>query len=809
MDQDYSHPTSSLSKHSFKQKGMNEAISFLEEINMIANVGGWEMDLENNELYWTMQTRRIQDLPDDYQPDFRKSLGFYKPGENQERLQRLVRRAIKEGIPFDEEFQLITAKGREIWVRSICRPVIVNSRCTRLYGSVQDITEIKELLSQNAELTGLYDMVVQLSGKLIHSELEHIEDEISKALKTLGELIFVERVFIFEPDADFANVIMTREWSNKGIDPEIDNHRSIPVQLLAAWQRSLEEDHQIVIHNAREFSERFPSEYKIFSRLSINSAVVLPMFSGNKLIGLLGFSTQTVQLAFNEQTIALLTIAADIIAGSISRIAYEKSLIAARQEAEAESKAKSEFLLNMGHEIKTRLHEILGFSELVLSSTKEEKSKQQLEIVAQSGKALLGLFGDLLELSKLELSREIQKDPTNIKDMLEEIKQLFLPVIQNKQIAISLNLPSELPVFIIDQRRLRHALINLIGNAVKFTMRGSVSVIVTYQEVNHTNHLYNINIAVKDTGIGIAEGMKMQITEFFDKPGSIFKKQGGEVGLGLYILKRLISFFQGKLSLQSELGKGSRFTLHIENIEALIKKTTTESIVENTEPIRFRGQKILLVEDMVHHFIMAQTFLENDNLELFHAKSGEEGVEMARKLDPDLILMDINMPPGINGYQATTLIKQDPATRNIPVIAYTTNTYDWEMESNRELFCDLLEKTSMSRQKLVEVLMKHLDHDTEEIDQQKIAGFDEPRPAENTEMLKELVASFSQRITKLIDIFDIMEIGNLIEDLENQNSNLNSRKLNLYLSELKDANDSFDFDKLNHLFKNFEQRLIQ
>lgn len=809
MEQDNSHPISNLPNHSFKQKGMKEAISFLEEINMIANVGGWEMDLENEELYWTKQTKRLQDLPGDYQPDFNKSLSFYKPGENQERLQRLVKRAIKEGIPFDEEFQLITAKGREIWVRSICKPVIVNSRCTRLYGSVQDITELKELLNQNTKLTNLYDIIVQLSGKLIHSELEHIENEITVALRTLGKLIVAERAFILEPDSDYANFMMTWEWCNEGIAPEIENHRSIPVQLLEAWKKSLEVDHQLVIPDAMEFAARYPSENKIFSRLSIDSAIILPMFSGNKLIGLVGFSTTNTKCTFNEQTIALLTIAADIIAGSIGRIAYEKSLISARLEAEAESQAKSEFLLNMGHEIKTRLHEILGFSELVLSATKEEKSKQQLEIVAQSGKALLGLFGDLLELSKIELTKETQKDATNLKDMLDEIKQLFLPVIQNKQISINLNLPSELPIFMIDQRRLRHALINLIGNAVKFTKRGSVTVIVTYQQANPIQPLYNINIAVKDTGIGIAEGMKRQITDFFDKPGSIFKKQGGEVGLGLYILKRLISFFQGKISVESELGKGSRFTIDIENIEALVKKTTSASMADSTAEVRFKGQKILLVEDMIHHFIMAQTFLENDNLELYHAKSGEEGVEIAKKLLPDVILMDIKMPPGINGYQATKLIKQDPATSDIPVIAYTTNTYDREMDSNRGLFCDLMEKTSMSRQKLVEVLMKHLDHDTAESGKQKMGGTNDPEPSENTEMLKELVVSFSERINKLIDIFDIMEIGNIIDDLENQNSIIESKKLTQYLSELKEANDSFDFDKLNYLFKNFEQRLIQ
>ncbi len=796
-----------LPAYSFKQKGMTEAIGFLEEINMLANIGGWEMDLDKGELFWTAETKRIQDVPDDFVPEFNKSLLFYKEGENRERLQKLVRRAIKEGIPFDEEFEMITATGREIWVRSIGHPEHVDKRCVRLFGSVQDITQTKNLMLKNLELTKLYDAIVQLSGKLIQAEVIEMQAAIGDALKTLSELSDADRVIIFEVNPQSNLLSITYEWCAHHIKCERIKFQNLECSTFPFWQQLLEDKNFIYFRLSDSEESGNESKERILEKLMTHSLVAIPMFSGGSMIGFAGFMTQNQNKKWDEQTISLLKIAVDVIAGGLSRMSYENSLIRAKQEAEAENLAKSEFLLNMGHEIKTRLHEILGFSELVLTATKEEQSRQRLQLVAKSGAALLGLFGDLLELSKIEVSQETHQEPTNIKDLVEEIKQVFLPIAEKQKLSIFTMIPGSMPLFVLDQRRLKHALINIVGNAVKFTHRGNVTISVAVTQVKETSDLANLIIITEDTGIGIGDGMKKQIQDFFDRPGILFTKGSGNVGLGLYILKRLVGIMHGTIKVESELGKGSKFTIQLNNIELLFRKPAVENEVSPAIDVTFKGQKILMFEDMIQHQIIAQTLLENTNLQLFHARNGEEGLKQVTKINPDLILMDIHMPPGMNGFEAARILRESPETKNIPIIAYTTNVYDSQMDRDRYLFNELLEKVSVTRAKLVDVIVKYLEHTSITSTDDGVEQITPHPEPEDIQFLTEIAASYKNRINQLIGILDITEIDNLIEDLESQNVHSESPRLGKYIEILKEANYNLDFDQLNYLFKTFEQTL--
>ncbi|HPE34244.1 MAG TPA: ATP-binding protein [Bacteroidales bacterium] len=800
--------TLDLSGLSFRQKGMEKVLTFLEEIKMVENVGGWEMDFEKNELFWTFGTKRIFDLPENYIPDFQNAFGFIKDSDTRTRFKQLMQQAREEGVPFDEEVLIVTPRSREIWVRSVGYPEIPGKHCKKMFGSIHDITQTKLLHEKNNRMTKLYNAIVKLSGQLIHSEVEDMDREIHNALRKMGKLNQAERSFIFQIDHQKKIVSNTFEWCCKGINPDKCRLQDLPFDDFPGWMEHLQKGEFICIDSSKDSKNAQIPKFWPDITTSRKKILAVPLFFGGLLIGFAGFITNQSNIRWDESSIALLKIAADVIAGSISRMNYESSLIQARQEAIAENLAKSEFLVYMGHEIKTRLHEILGFSEIVLTTTKEEKSKQQLQIVAQSGKALLGLFDDLLELSKLELSKEIPLEVTNLRDMVEEIKQVFLPVVEKQHLAIYTSIPGDLPLLLLDQRRLKHALINLVGNAVKFTRRGNITIEGSVVRTVQPSDLCSLNITVADTGIGISEKIKNQIIQFFKRPGTVFTKPGGEVGLGLYILKSIIAIMHGTIELESELGKGSAFTIHLNNVNIADKKLPGRE-VEEIQNIVFKGQKLLMVDDMIQHFIIAQSLLENTNLNLFHAKSGEEGVKMAKKLAPDLILMDINMPPGIDGYEATRLLKTNNETSQIPVIAYTTNIFDPGMLNYRELFSELLEKTSITRSKLIKVLMKFLHY--EQMDEIKPSEINEKETlfSEDTGFLKEVVSSYSERINQLIDIFDIMEIENLIFDLENQNAHAKSTRLKNYIEELKVANENFDFEKLNQLFKSFSQYLIQ
>ncbi len=790
--------------HSFRKKGMEEALGFLEEINMIANVGGWEIDLVNKELYWTDGTKRIQDLPPNHKPDFEDALLFYKEGENRERLQRLVRQAIKEGDPFDEEFQLVTAKKREIWVRSIGIPEIVDDRCVRLFGSVQDITETKKLLEKNQRLTQLYEAILQLSGKLIQTDVVNMGDAIREVLKKLGELNQADRVFIFEFDQKTESVKNTYEWRRTTNETKSTNWQDIPLDFLPGWKEKLKNKEPFYFQSPADKNNK--NDQDTSPELCIGSLIAAPMFFGEDLIGFAGFAALKEEMDWGDLTLTFLKIAADGLAGSIGRMRYEKTLIAAKQEAEATNLAKSEFLVNMAHEIKTRLHEILGFSQIVLNNTDNPAHRQPLEIVDKSGSALLALINDMLEFSKIEVSAKIAPTPTNLRDLLENLKDFFLPVIEKKNISFQIHTDPNLPELKLDQLRLRQVLIKLIDNALKYTNQGSINVSVKAEESENLPGSYHLKISIQDTGIGITKNKKESINKFFEKPESIFIRDESSKGLGLQLARTLTSIMKGKIEMESEIGRGSTFTISFFDVEA--DKVDEQKTTDKTQPVSavFNDQVVLVVDDVITHYLLIKSMLENFHLNFIYAKSGEAGIEKAINEQPDLILMDINMPPGINGYEATRRLRENMTTAKIPIIAYTTNTLDDAMDKNRYLFDDIVSKVPLRLPRIIETLTKFLEYERmgENQSNEKIG---ETQNDQETVYLKDLINSFRDRVSNLVEVIDFTETERLISDLEEFQKQQYSARLDKYITKLKKAHDTFDFDSLTRHLSKFEQHL--
>jgi signal transduction histidine kinase/DNA-binding NarL/FixJ family response regulator len=790
--------------HSFRKKGMEEALGFLEEINMIANVGGWEMDLVNKKLYWTDGTKRIQDLPASYKPEFDDALSFYKEGENHERLQHLVRQAITAGEPFEEEFQLVTAKNREIWVRLIGIPEIVDDRCVRLFGSVQDITETKKLLEKNQRLTQLYEAILQLSGKLIQTDVVNMGDAIREVLKKLGELNQADRVFIFEFDQKTESVKNTYEWRRTTDETKSTNWQDIPLDFLPGWKEKLKNMEPFYFQSPAGKNKK--NDQDTSPELCIGSLIAAPMFFGEDLIGFAGFATLNEEMDWGDLTFTFLKITADGLAGSIGRMRYEKTLIAAKQEAEATNLSKSEFLVNMAHEIKTRLHEILGFSQIVLNNTDNAAHRQPLEIVDKSGSALLALINDMLEFSKIEVSAKIAPTPTNLRDLLENLKDFFLPVIEKKNLTFQIQTDPNLPELKLDQLRLRQVLIKLIDNALKYTNQGSINVSVKAEESENLTGSYHLKISIQDTGIGITKNKKESINRFFEKPESIFIRDDSSKGLGLQLARTLTSIMKGKIEMESEIGRGSTFTISFFDVEA--DKGDEQKTTDKTQPASavFNDQMILVVDDVITHYLLIKSILENFHLNFIYAKSGEAGIEKAINEQPDLILMDINMSPGINGYEATRRLRENKTTAKIPIIAYTTNTLDDAMDKNKYLFDDVVAKVPLRLPRIIETLTKFLEYEKIGEDQSNEI-MSETQNDRETNYLKDLINSFRDRVSNLVEVIDFTETERLISDLEEFQKQQYSARLEKYITKLKKAHDTFDFDSLTRHLSKFEQHL--
>ncbi|MFN5513739.1 MAG: PAS domain S-box protein, partial [Cyanobacteriota bacterium] len=360
---------------------------------------------------------------------------------------------------------------------------------------------------------------------------------------------------------------------------------------------------------------------------------------------------------------------------------YEQ-LALSNMQLERASRLKDEFLANMSHELRTPLNAVLGMSqgleEEVLGPL-TPKQKKAVSTIHSSGRHLLTLINDILDLSKIEAGKlELDLAPVRLQEMCQLCLQFVKQQAFKKQIALSTQLPSQTLYFQGDERRLRQALINLLNNAVKFTPDGGqVSLTVA---LNLETKPPSLDFEVRDTGIGISQEDQRRLFQPFVQIDSKLNRQYEGTGLGLALVKRLTELHGGRVSLTSEPGQGSRFTVSIPyvgvNSPASPEPMPTPESQPFTEP-----PYLLLVEDNVDNVASLKDYLEYKGYRLGVAYNGQEALDSIAQETPDLILMDVQMPV-MDGVEATRQIRANPDWRSIPIIALTALT----MPGDRERF---------------------------------------------------------------------------------------------------------------------------
>ena len=370
--------------------------------------------------------------------------------------------------------------------------------------------------------------------------------------------------------------------------------------------------------------------------------------------------------------------------------------------AESAAKAKSLFLATMSHEIRTPLNAILGFSQLLQDeSLPPAEASEYLRSIHYAGNALLSLINDILDLSKLDADQMIiQPEPVNLRELLFELEAVFTAKAKTQGIELITNVPDDLPILNLDERRLRQILLNIIGNAVKFTKQGSVSVSLTFFKLNEKRAALTIRIA--DTGCGISKESLSKIFDPFVQDKSSYRGIRAETGtgLGLSIAKRLVDCMKGSLTVDSTVGKGSVFTILLPDIEICDKNEVQQDKQAVSDKLDLT-RKILVVDDVPLNVKVLCAMLRKMGFDPVSAPSGAKALELLKTMKPDIALLDLWMPE-MNGMELASAIRANPEWKDIRIYAVTADTENGS-NFNMSLFDGIVMKpvTQESLQKIL------------------------------------------------------------------------------------------------------------
>ena len=351
----------------------------------------------------------------------------------------------------------------------------------------------------------------------------------------------------------------------------------------------------------------------------------------------------------------------------------------AKEKAEKASLAKAQFLSTITHELRTPLYAVTGLTHLLLEEDPKPHQKEHLNSLKFSGEYLLSLINNILDLNKLEANKvEIEKTTFSLKKRINDVLIALKKSADDRKNKLHFEYDESIPDRLVgDPLKLSQVLINLIGNSVKFTQNGDVTVRV--RKLEEKNKKVSLHFEIEDNGVGISKKKQKSIFETFSQASLQINRKFGGTGLGLSIVKNLLELMGSKINLESQLGKGSKFwfNINLDISEEVKEDINPKNIIYDVDYVALENRKILVVEDNKINQMITRKILEKNKMECMVADNGMDAIKLVKQHEFDVILMDIHMP-GISGIEATQKIRA--FNKDIPIIALTAVTIDENLD---------------------------------------------------------------------------------------------------------------------------------
>jgi two-component system, sensor histidine kinase and response regulator len=570
----------------------------------------------------------------------------------------------------DGSYKWILARGQALWDEA-GQPI-------RMAGSHTDINDRKNR-EKNLEIQAERDnLLTRITRTLIEGDSDQA---IERTLEAIGLFTDSARSYIIQYSPCRQQWSMVYEWYDRQhpqVKPVIEESQNLSTETFLWFSEQLLNGIPIRLNSIEDLPPTAHAERQVLLTSPTPRLLVVPMLdSVGATVGYLGLDADPGK-QWTREDVNFLQLVGELIAIAQARHQAEIALKKAKETADRANRSKSEFLANMSHELRTPLNAILGFTRLMARDTGFSREQQDyLGIVNRSGEHLLELINDILEMSKIEAGRTVYNPRSfDLYHLLNDIEEMLQPQARGKGLSLIFDITADLPRYLRgDESKLRQVLINLLGNALKFTESGGVALRGKAREENDG---YRLFFEVEDTGPGIAAEEISHLFEPFTQTETGRKTQQG-TGLGLPISQKFVELMGGTLTARSVVGEGSVFAFDL--LVTLAKSSEIESGFPARKVIGIAVDapryRILVVDDRAESRLLLMTLLSSVGLATRQAANGQEAIDLWREWRPHLIWMDMRMPV-MDGYNATREIRrlEGENRQETTIIALTASAFE-------------------------------------------------------------------------------------------------------------------------------------